>query len=158
MRANGEDAVGSGIPANSMARTIESLRNRKEIVVLSHARLKTVIGQTGRLTVSTAPADLPYFVRTGEKTFELKQFAADPLGITMQFTPQAVAGESDVIYISPLVISATTLDGASRYRAWIWKSGSRSSPRGSWRPQCGLSTGETRPDSCCRVLRGGNSS
>ena len=50
------------------------------------------------------------FVRTGEKTFELREFVAERLGVTLQFTPKPEADEPNVLRISPLIASTTTVD------------------------------------------------
>jgi hypothetical protein len=80
--------------------------------VLSAPTIRTVVGQTSSIQVSSGHVPLPYFVRTGEKTFELKENAVDTqLGIRIQLAVQRVAGYDDTLSLSPIKISMTTLDG-----------------------------------------------
>jgi hypothetical protein len=54
-----------------------------------------------------------YLVRTGEKSFELQDLPADTrnaLGLTIDLTPRAVPSDPELINISPLKISFTTID------------------------------------------------
>jgi hypothetical protein len=85
-------------------------RKYPETTMLCNAHVKTVMGQAANLMISAAPPTLPYLVRTGEKTFELKQFVAERLGVTLQFTPQPDADDPRMIRISPLSVATTTLD------------------------------------------------
>jgi hypothetical protein len=92
---------------------LDSLKqNADSLDVLSAPRITTDLGQASSIEISTGPLKLPYFVRTGEKTFELKESAADAqLGIRIQLTVRPVAGQDDKLSVSPIKISMTTLDG-----------------------------------------------
>jgi hypothetical protein len=93
--------------------SLESLKqNAESLDVLCAPRITTTLGQTSTIEISTGPVQLPYFVRTGAKTFELKESAADAqLGIRIQLVVQSVAGQDDKLSVSPIKISMTTLDG-----------------------------------------------
>src|SRR5262249_37847929 len=72
-------------------------------------------GQAASVQIGTEVArPLQYLVRTGARTFELREFAGAPaLGISIQMTAQAgdAAGQ---IEISPLKVTMTTMDGRER--------------------------------------------
>jgi hypothetical protein len=92
---------------------LESLKQSADSLdVLSAPMITTEMGQASSIEVSTGSVQLPYFVRTGEKTFELKESAADGrLGIRIHLTVRPVAGQDDKLSVSPIKISMTTLDG-----------------------------------------------
>src|SRR5262249_40830047 len=91
---------------------LEMLRKHADLEVLSRPQIRTVMGQPASIQIGSAASKVSYFVRTGEKTFELKEATFDaPLGISFDVTPRAVEGDPDRIEISPLKICTTTLDG-----------------------------------------------
>jgi hypothetical protein len=93
--------------------SLDSLKqNADSLDVLSAPRITTELGQASSIEISTGPVNLPYFVRTGAKTFELKESVAEArLGIRIQLTVRPVAGQDDKLSVSPIKISMTTLDG-----------------------------------------------
>jgi len=87
-------------------------QNADALDVLGAPTITADSGQANSIEVSTSPVQIPYFVRTGQKTFELKESAADAqLGIRIQLTVRPVAGQDDKLSVSPIRISMTTLDG-----------------------------------------------
>jgi hypothetical protein len=92
---------------------LESLKqNADSVDVLCAPMITANLGQVSTVEISTGPVKLPYLVQTGEKTFELKESAADGrLGMRIQLTVQPVAGQDDKLSVSPIKISMTTLDG-----------------------------------------------
>lgn len=101
----------AGRDDDSRAALARKLSQHAEIDVLSRPTVRTVPGQPAHIQIGTAPSPISYLVRTGQKTFELREAAAEAnLGITIQLTPH-LAGDSDEIEISPLKITTTTLDG-----------------------------------------------
>jgi hypothetical protein len=87
-------------------------QNADALDVLGAPTITADSGRASSIEVSTSPVQIPYFVRTGQKTFELKESAADAqLGIRIQLTVRPVAGQDDKLSVSPIKISMTTLDG-----------------------------------------------
>jgi hypothetical protein len=91
---------------------LESLKQHAELDILSSPEITTVLGQAVTIEVSATADRIPYLVRTGEKTFEMREAKPDArLGIRIQLTPQPVADEPGLVRMSPVKISITTLDG-----------------------------------------------
>jgi hypothetical protein len=87
-------------------------QNADSLDVLSAPTIRMVVGQTSSIEVSSGDLQLPYFVRTGEKTFALTYSTADTrLGIRIQLGVRPVRGQDDKLSVSPIKISMTTLDG-----------------------------------------------
>jgi hypothetical protein len=87
-------------------------QNAESLEVLCAPTITANMEQVSSIEISTGPVKLPYLVRTGEKTFELNESAADArLGMRIQLTVQPVAGQHDKLSVSPIKISMTTLDG-----------------------------------------------
>jgi Flp pilus assembly secretin CpaC len=106
---------GTGLRRERDSQTVNALLKimsaHAEVDVLSRPQVRTLIGQSANIQVGTAPPRIPYLVRTGTKSFELREAASGtPLGITINLTPRA-GDDSEQIEISPLQISTTTLDG-----------------------------------------------
>jgi hypothetical protein len=92
---------------------LESLKQHADSLdVLSRPEISTVMGQTSTIFISAAPTPIPYLVRTGEKTFEMREATpGSPLGIKIQFTVQPLPADLDQLSVSPMKISTTTIDG-----------------------------------------------
>jgi hypothetical protein len=92
---------------------LESLKQHADSLdVLSRPEISTVMGQTSTIQISAAPSRIPYLVRTGEKTFEMREDTpGSPLGIKIQFTVQPLPADLDQVSVSPMKISTTTIDG-----------------------------------------------
>jgi hypothetical protein len=113
MRSGGSDAAKSARRTKSAAQQIELLEKYAEVTLLSVPKITSHLGQSTNIRVYTSSTTnhLPYFVRTGETTFELKYSEPSPLGIMMDLTARSAPNERDLINIAPLKISITTLDG-----------------------------------------------
>jgi len=92
---------------------LESLKQHAEFFhVVSCPQITTRVGQSATIQISATPTPVPYLVRTGEKTFELRESAPGvQLGIRIEVTVQPVPGDADRLIVSPIKISMTTLDG-----------------------------------------------
>lgn len=94
------------------AEQLEMMKACAEVEVLSRPQVKALLGQPAQIQVGKELPQMAYLVRTGKKTFELREVVAKPtLGLTISLTAQSVADDPDQIEISPLAISTTTLDG-----------------------------------------------
>ncbi len=90
---------------------LKTLSAHAELKVLSRPQVRTIMGQACMCQIGTTPAPIPYFVRTGTKMFELREFTTTAdLGLMISLTPQP-GDDANLIDLSPLKISTTTLDG-----------------------------------------------
>ncbi|HEY3969745.1 MAG TPA: hypothetical protein VGM05_34695 [Planctomycetaceae bacterium] len=102
----------SGAGSDWQSMQLNSMKAYAEVDVLSRPQVRSLLGQSAEIQVSGGVPEIAYLVRTGKKTFELKEAVAQPkLGIAIHLTAQAVAEDSDQIEISPLTIATTTFDG-----------------------------------------------
>ncbi len=102
----------SGHGSDWLAQRLEVMKAYAEIDVLSRPQVRSLLGQSAEIQVSGGVPEIAYLVRTGKKTFELKEAVVQPtLGISIHLTAQAVAEDSERIEISPLTIATTTFDG-----------------------------------------------
>jgi hypothetical protein len=105
-------ARSSGQGSEWLVKQIETMKGHAEVDVLSRPQIRTLSGQSAQIQVCTAVPQIPYMVRNGKKTFELREFVAEPvLGLTISMTAQAVGEDPKQIEISPVKISTTTFDG-----------------------------------------------
>ncbi len=95
-----------------LAKELETMKAYAEIEILSRPHIRAPLGQPAEVQVSCGTPQIAYLVRTGKKTFELREAAAQPaLGLMIKLTAQVAAEDSGRIEISPLAISTTTFDG-----------------------------------------------
>jgi hypothetical protein len=98
---------------DQLATLLKTLTLHAEIDVISRPHVRTLTGQAASIQVMQSSPPIPYLVRTGTKSFELRETAGAHLGISLQLTAQA-AEDTGHIEISPLKIATTTLDGRER--------------------------------------------
>jgi hypothetical protein len=105
----------AGDGADQLATLLKTLALHAEIDILSRPHVRTLTGQAASIQVmQELPEQIPYLVRTGAKSFELRETARGTnLGISIQLTAQA-GDDAGQIEISPLKIATTTLDGRER--------------------------------------------
>lgn len=100
---------GHGDALNQWLRT---LAEHCRVDVLSRPQVRAWFGLSASFEIVNSPQNVAYLVRTGERSFELKEMVPEtPLGIRVTLTPQRVTGESEKIEIAPLHVSITTIDG-----------------------------------------------
>jgi hypothetical protein len=104
-----------GDGADQLATLLKTLALHAEIDILSRPQVRTLTGQAASIQVmQELPEQIPYLVRTGAKSFELRETGGGTnLGIAIQLTAQA-ADDAGQIEISSLKIATTTLDGRER--------------------------------------------
>jgi hypothetical protein len=105
----------AGDGADQLATLLKTLALHAEIEILSRPLVRTLTGQAASIQVmQELPEQIPYLVRTGAKSFELRETGGGThLGISIQLTAQT-GDDAGQIEISPLKISTTTLDGRER--------------------------------------------
>src|SRR5262249_21715223 len=88
---------------DQLATLLKTLALHAEIDVLSRPLVRTLTGQAASIQVMQhLPEQIPYLVRTGAKSFELRETGGGTnLGISIQLTAQA-ADDAGQIEISPL--------------------------------------------------------
>ena len=102
----------SGRESDWLKSQLQTMKTYADIEVLSRPHVKSLLGQPVEIQVNCEPPQIAYLVRTGNKTFELREAVAQPtLGVTISLTAQSDADHPGQIEISPLKISTTTFDG-----------------------------------------------
>lgn len=102
----------SGRESDWLKSQLQTMKTYADVEVLSRPHVKSPLGQAAEIQVSCEPPQIAYLVRTGDKTFELREAAAQPtLGVTISLTAQSDAENPGQIEILPLKASTTTFDG-----------------------------------------------
>ncbi len=97
--------------AENVSALLKTLAAHTEVDILSRPQVRTLMGQSASIQVGALPPRVQYLVRTGAKSFELREAAGvAPLGITIHLTARP-GDDPEQVEISPLKISTTTLDG-----------------------------------------------
>lgn len=100
----------------ALSALLKSMSNHAEVNVLSRPQVRTLMGHSASVQISSSPPRIPYLVRTGTKSFELRESDGEAsLGIMIDLTPRA-DDDSREIELSPLKVSITTLDGREPIR------------------------------------------
>jgi len=116
LRTGGADVKKRTGHASTAEDLLKVLGRHAQLTGVTCPKLRTRFGQTTgiKMGFGVTTTQLHYMVRTGEKTFELQCLPANDLnslGLTIDLTPQAVPDDPELITVSPLKITFTTVDG-----------------------------------------------
>jgi Flp pilus assembly secretin CpaC len=106
-----ETQEGDDRDAHHLITLLQTLKTHAEVEVLSRPTVRAIIGQSATVFVGQTLAGIPYLVRTGPKSFELRETEVkSELGFGVELTPNDDE-QAERIELSPLKIFTKTIDG-----------------------------------------------
>jgi hypothetical protein len=117
--------------SEALSTVLKSMAIHADVNVLSRPQVRTFLGQSASVQISSTPGRVPYLVRTGTKSFELREADGEsPLGIKIDLMPPTILSRSKSRRSKS---RSRRWMGANRSAGSTWMSESRSSRRGRWK-------------------------